>query len=164
VEKTINQLLRHYEEGKLSRRQLVGGLTMLAARSASAAPEESSIKAISVNHVAITVSDLKKSTAWYKDLFGLKAVVETEKMSELRFGPDDGDGLVLRPGQRPGTISHFMFGVSPYNEEALKAELIKHGLEPRKDMDSFHVKDPDGLDVQVGDKALRGTSIPVSRR
>jgi hypothetical protein len=34
------------------------------------------------------------------------------------------------------------------------ARLADHGLQPRRNAESFHVRDPDGLDVQVGDKGL----------
>jgi catechol 2,3-dioxygenase-like lactoylglutathione lyase family enzyme len=158
MEQTISNLLKSYEEGKVTRRQLVGGLAMLAAGSAPglAAPVPGAIKAVSVNHIAINVSDLKKSTAWYKDVFGLTVGLETDKESALRFGDC---GLIIRPSQqKPGTITHFMLGINGYDAEGLSAHLKSFGLEPRKDQDSFHVKDPDGLDVQVGDKDMRGAS------
>jgi hypothetical protein len=36
----------------------------------------------------------------------------------------------------------------------LKAYLRTQGLDPQKDSESFHVRDPDGLNVQVGDRKL----------
>jgi hypothetical protein len=62
--------------------------------------------------------------------------------------------LVLRPGPNPGTISHFMFGIDNYDADALETRLKAAGLDPQKDSDSFHVRDPDGLNVQVGDRML----------
>jgi hypothetical protein len=55
---------------------------------------------------------------------------------------------------RPGTISHFMFGVDDYDADVLRVKLAAAGLEPQMDSDSFHVRDPDGLNVQVGDRGL----------
>jgi hypothetical protein len=47
-----------------------------------------------------------------------------------------------------------MFGIDRFDAEDLKTRLADQGLQPRRDAESFHVRDPDGLDVQVGDKGL----------
>ena len=47
-----------------------------------------------------------------------------------------------------------MFGIHEFNAANLKARLIEQGLQPQQDSDSFHIRDPDGLNVQVGDKGL----------
>ena len=154
MEKTISNLLQSYEQGRLTRRDLVAGLTLLASGAAASAAPASAIKAISVNHIAMNVGDVKRSTEFYRDVFGLTVTLQTEKSAALMFG---NTGLILRPGEKPG-VTHFMFGINDYNADPLAAALKAHGLDPRKDQDSFHVKDPDGLDVQVGDKDMRGTS------
>ena len=108
-------------------------------------------KAVVVNHIAISVSDLNRSTEWYCNLFGMRVIQQSEQSALLGFGDSM---LVLREDPNPGTISHFMLGVDRYNEEALKAYLRTQGLDPQKDSESFHVRDPDGLNVQVGDRKL----------
>ena len=155
MEKTISNLLQSYEQGKLTRRDLVAGLTLLAsgANFASAAPA-STIQAVSVNHIAMNVGDVKRSTEFYRDVFGLTVTMQNDKSSALLFG---NTGLILRRGEKPG-VTHFMFGINDYDADGLAGTLKARGLDPRKDQDSFHVKDPDGLDVQVGDKDMRGTS------
>jgi catechol 2,3-dioxygenase-like lactoylglutathione lyase family enzyme len=153
MEKTINSLLASYEKGHINRRQLVGGLLLLAAGSEASAATNT--KAMSINHIAINVSDVKKSSQFYHDVFGMSVTMEDEKSAALLF---NNIGLIIRPGKNPGTISHFMMGVDNYDADKMAAELKSHGLEPRKDQDSFHVKDPDGLDVQIGDKDMRGSS------
>ncbi len=37
---------------------------------------------------------------------------------------------------------------------ALKPYLVANGLDPQKYQESFHVRDPGGLTVQVGDRGL----------
>lgn len=108
-------------------------------------------KAVTVNHIAISVSDLQRSRQWYCSMFGLTVIQESEQSVLLRFGDSM---LVLRPDHEPGTISHFMFGIDRFDAARLEASLVAQGLEPQKDSDSFHVRDPDGLNVQVGDKGL----------
>ena len=154
MEKTISNLLQCYEQGKLTRRDLVAGLTLLASGSTASAAPASAIKAVSVNHIAMNVGDVKRSTEFYRDVFGLTITMQNDKSAALMFG---NTGLILRHGEKPG-VTHFMFGINNYDADVLAAALKAHNLDPRKDQDSFHVKDPDGLDVQVGDKDMRGTS------
>jgi catechol 2,3-dioxygenase-like lactoylglutathione lyase family enzyme len=109
------------------------------------------LRATTVNHIAISVSDLARSKGWYCRTFGLRVIQESKESVLLGFGDSM---LVLREDASPGTISHFMFGTEQYDEEALKAHLLRNGLDPQKDLESFHVRDPDGLNVQVGDRGL----------
>jgi catechol 2,3-dioxygenase-like lactoylglutathione lyase family enzyme len=86
-------------------------------------PEETA-RAVSVNHIAISVSDLECSAEWYCSLFSLRVIQRSDESVLLGFGESM---LVLREGPNPGTISHFMLGVDPYNEEGLKAHLLSLG-------------------------------------
>jgi hypothetical protein len=56
-----------------------------------------------------------------------------------------------------GVINHVSWGVQPWDTEKVKAELEKRGLNPRPDMvgdnfKSWHVKDPDGWDLQISNQ------------
>ena len=80
MEQLISKLLKRYENGALSRRELVGTLALLtlATETASAAEFTSS----TLNHVSITVSNLERSIEFYRRVFGLS--VESEnKTNEL---------------------------------------------------------------------------------
>jgi catechol 2,3-dioxygenase-like lactoylglutathione lyase family enzyme len=128
-----------------------------AAPAAWAADPVAPITPVSVNHIAIGVSNLKRSKDWYTRVLKLKLVQETETLALLQFGETQ---LVLRPptlahpSASVGTISHVMFGVSPYDEGSLERTLKAQGLEPRKDLESFLVRDPDNLIVQIGDRKM----------
>jgi catechol 2,3-dioxygenase-like lactoylglutathione lyase family enzyme len=108
-------------------------------------------QAQTVNHIAISVSDLQRSKEWYCRMFGLTIIQESEDSVLLGFGQSM---LVLRPDANPGTISHFMFGIDGYVAADLEARLKAEHLDPQEDSDSFHIRDPDGLNVQVGDRML----------
>jgi catechol 2,3-dioxygenase-like lactoylglutathione lyase family enzyme len=61
-----------------------------------------------------------------------------------------------RGGQRPprsAGITNFCWGITPWNTAKVEAELKKRGLNPvaehAGDFQSFHIKDPDGFDIQV---------------
>jgi catechol 2,3-dioxygenase-like lactoylglutathione lyase family enzyme len=117
---------------------------------------DSVCQAQTINHIAISVSDLQRSKEWYCRMFGLKVIQESEASVLLGFGESM---LVLRPDPNPGTISHFMFGIDGYVAQNLEEKLRAEGLDPQRDSDSFHVRDPDGLNVQVGDRMLGLTGI-----
>jgi catechol 2,3-dioxygenase-like lactoylglutathione lyase family enzyme len=56
-----------------------------------------------------------------------------------------------------GVINHISWGVQPWDTDAVKAELERRGLNPRPDMQgddfkSFHVRDPDGWDLQISNQ------------
>jgi len=156
MELTISNLLKGYEKGNLSRRELIQTLTLLAGSAglgmASETPPPAPLPASTVNHIAITVSDVKKSSDWYKELFGLTPEQDTKDVAVLGFG---NTVLVLRAGQNPGRITHFCFGVKDFKLPAAKAILDQRGLNPRLDNESYHVKDPDGTDVQISSPEAR---------
>jgi catechol 2,3-dioxygenase-like lactoylglutathione lyase family enzyme len=102
-----------------------------------------SIREVTINHVGINVSNLKRSVAWYSDLFGLEVLVQGDDVAVLGFSGGDGSTtFVLRTSQKH-ELNHFMFGINSFNAEALSDYLKKKGLEPRTDVSSFHIKDPD---------------------
>ena len=80
MEHVISNLLKRYEGGALSRRDLVKGLAMLTAAggTASAAGFESS----TLNHVSILVSDVPRSAAFYRRVFNLSVLDEDKGAPE----------------------------------------------------------------------------------
>lgn len=142
---TISKLLETYENGKLSRRDLVQGLALLAASSTklSAAGFQGS----SINHVSLYVSDLQRSTNFYQNVLGCtinKREVDNQVMLGKGF-------LVLRPGKPAGKVDHIAIGVDNFNKEAVTADLKSRGATPKDEKGGvgFHVVDPDGFPLQI---------------
>ena len=55
---------------------------------------------------------------------------------------------------RNAAFDRFCWGIEPWDAKKVEAELRKRGLDPgrrqpRQDFQSFHVKDPDGFDLQI---------------
>jgi catechol 2,3-dioxygenase-like lactoylglutathione lyase family enzyme len=171
MEAAIGSMLGEYEQGKITRRQFIEAVSVVAAvavgaPTALAAEPPAPIVPISVNHIAMGVSDLKRSKDWYTRLFKLKVVRENEHFALLQFGNTQ---LVMRsptkerPTVIPGTVNHFMFGIAPYDEAALFQTLKDQGFAPKKDLESALIRDPDNLVVQVGDlKMGLDTGYPLS--
>src|SRR5690242_19297049 len=75
MEHVIAKLVHEFEQGKLSRRQLVQSLTIAATAAVSApapAAESKVITATKFNHVSYSVTDYARSRDFYAGLFGMK--------------------------------------------------------------------------------------------
>jgi len=180
VETIINGLLTDFEKGKMTRRQLIQSLALAAAaagpvatvgaQGASTIPPATGaapVKAVWRDHISYAVTDYRKSTAFYRDLMGWEIKNDDGKQQcTMKIG-DIGEIIVRnkREGAAGGgqgapvtsVINHVSFGVAPWDTDKVKAELEKRGLNPRPDMvgqgfKSFHVKDPDGWDLQISNQ------------
>jgi catechol 2,3-dioxygenase-like lactoylglutathione lyase family enzyme len=151
MEALISSLVSRFEKGALTRRELVNGLTALAAASGSAAlaQESSGIKAATIDHVSIQVKDLPKSIAFYQTMFGLRILNEDKPNEIVRMGV--GKVLVSLHHKNPtGIVDHFAIGVEKFNREAVTKELKSRGADPSENLDAgFHIIDPEGISVQV---------------
>ena len=157
MEHIISSLLKRYESGTLTRRALTQGLPVLAAAGetiSAAAVEETGFKAATINHVSIQVSDIKRSAEFYMRAFGLPKRVATNPSSvRLGVGPSH---LTLRQEKPSGNVDHFCLGIDKFNRESVIRDLKARGVTPEADEkgpQGFHVKDPDGFRVQLGDSS-----------
>jgi catechol 2,3-dioxygenase-like lactoylglutathione lyase family enzyme len=144
MEHTISRLLKAYESGKLHRRDLVKGLTLLAAgaESASAAGFQSN----GINHVSLQVSDLQRSSEFYQRVLVVPAENRPAGAVTLKVGKGH---IVLRPGTPAGKVDHFAVGVDHFNKDTIIADLKARGAMPSDSGDAgLHVVDPDGYPVQ----------------
>ena len=85
------QKLQDFEQGKLSRRQLIEAITVAAttvgaAGSAGAAPAQAGVVAAGVNHVSYTCPDFKKAADWYSKVFNLDQINPKSNELTLPFG------------------------------------------------------------------------------
>ena len=147
-----------------------------AASTIPAATAPAAFKTVWLDHISYAVTDYRKSTAFYRDLMGWEIRNDdgkgqcTMKIGDIgeiiiRNRREPGGNAAAPPNAQPpvtGVINHVSYGISPWNTDGVKAELEKRGLKPRPDMvgddfKSFHVKDPDGWDLQISNvtKATR---------
>ena len=184
MEQVIEGLLKDFESGKMTRRQLIKSLTVAAVAAAPASAlaqgAKSTIppstgpapwKTVFLDHISYAVSDYRKSTAFYRDLMGWEIKTDNgNSQCSMKIGTIG--GIIIRNnrqargdappaaagsgGQAPitGVINHISWGIDPWDTAKVKAELERRGLAPREDnvgenFKSFHVKDPDGWDLQI---------------
>src|SRR4051794_15806464 len=92
----ISNLVKRFESGSLTRRELIQGLTMLAAYGSTASavepqtpapvPHKTGFKGATIDHMSIQVTDLPRSIAFYQNLFGFSLVSEDKKNEIVRLG------------------------------------------------------------------------------
>jgi catechol 2,3-dioxygenase-like lactoylglutathione lyase family enzyme len=116
MEHVIEGLLKDFERGRMTRRQLIQSLALAAAAAAPAgtalaqgAQKGSTIppphdpapwKTVWLDHISYAVSDYRKSTAFYRDLMGWEVRNDQgERQATLKIG-DVGE-IIIRNGRQP---------------------------------------------------------------
>jgi catechol 2,3-dioxygenase-like lactoylglutathione lyase family enzyme len=159
MEHLIGKLLQDFEQGKMNRRQLIRSLALVAAASPAVA-EGKGFKAVAVNHISYVVADYSKTRDFYADLLGMKVSHDDGKQCYMSFG----DTFLLprnarttgKTPQTPPLVNHIAYTIDNWDKNAVEAELRRRGFEPRPDTeDSFHIKDPDGFDLQISGKNMK---------
>ncbi len=152
----ISDLVDRYERGRLSRRELVAGLSALAGAAASGtaalAEDAPPLVPSGVDHVSILTADLERSVAFYGRVFGLENVSEDVENKIVRLGAPGGRGALVSLRQEPpaGVVDHWSFRMDGFSQEQATAALARHGLTPETTLEfGFHVRDPDGVVVQM---------------
>lgn len=162
MESVIAGLLEDFERGKMTRRQLIKSLSVVAAVASNATlasgQTRKGFRAVAVNHISYQVSDYAKTRDFYADLLGMKVMGDTGKQCELILG-DTNTFMIPRnapEGSTPPRIDHIAYTIESWDKNAVKAELQRRGLDPKEDTEnSFHVKDPNGFDLQISGKEMK---------
>ena len=162
MEHIIANLLQNFEQGKMTRRQLIQSLALAAtaASAATAAPAAAAdshvVKTTYLNHVGYQVADYGKSRDWYAELFGMKVALDDGKKANLALGESL---LIFHNRQSPTTpiIDHICFTIADWDKDksvrgAVEAELKRRGLAVQSSANSLDIKDPDGFRLQLGGK------------
>lgn len=143
-------------------------------------------KTVWLDHISFEVTDYKEAVAFYSALLGWTPGVDEGSQNQIQIG-DIGDAIIRRSGGgggrggqapaapaapvvRRASIGHIAFGITPWEVDAVKAELDKRGLTGRADTggsteihvakyQSYHTTSPNGFDLQISNvtKATRGT-------
>src|SRR5207248_8771992 len=157
MEHIIATLLQQFEQGKLTRRQLIQNLALAATAGsaatgvASAAPEGKVLTATNFNHVSYQVTDYARTRDFYAGLFGMKVSDDDGKQRRLNFGNNI---LIVRHRQPAPKVDHIAYTLANWDQEKeeVAAELKRRGLKivQGDTQTSLHILDPDGFEVQMG--------------
>ena len=143
MERTISQILASYEQGRLSRRGLIAGLVALLGSTRSV--QASTFRGMSLNHVALSVTDIQRSKAFYQKHFGLPVVRESENSCFLDLGPHF---LALFRSSASG-MNHYCIAIDGYDADVAVETLKSEGLKSRRSGNRVYFHDPDDIEVQV---------------
>jgi len=151
MDTVIDDLVTRFDAGTLSRRQLVQGLTVLAAAGAAApaAAQTAPFTSTRIDHISVQVTDMARSVAFYERIFGLKVLNEDKENEIVRMGVTR---IIVSLHRKPpvGIVDHFAIAIDGFDRAAVTAELAKHGLTAEQNLDyGFFVRDPEGIPVQI---------------
>ncbi len=156
---SFDTLLRQYEDGKLTRRQLLGAITALAMpATVGAQTSRTGIRARSLNHVNVGVSDLSRSETFYRNLLGLPArryivgdayALDFPDGGLISLCPTEGGNCSLTATSAvPGEIDHFGVGIEGVRQAGPTSVIVP---------------DPDGLAVQLSAVTEQFEGTPPNR-
>jgi catechol 2,3-dioxygenase-like lactoylglutathione lyase family enzyme len=153
VQETISILLAKYESGAMTRREVVAVLAgvVVGGTRISAAP----LGAAGLDHLGVQVSDLERSTRFYRDVLGLTAASGVRADGSVRLNLPRSGYITLRPATPSGTVDHFCIALNEFNKEVVTQQLKAQSVVPIDEPNftgtgaGFHVFDPDGLKVQL---------------
>lgn len=161
----IEHMVTAFETGKLSRRQLVAGLgacvavvagVPLIARARDTDSAASTFTALELNHVALNVTDVRRSRDWYSKHLGLKVLSESERNCFMGCG---NHFLALFRNREPG-LNHYCYTIKNYEPDRVVTKLKDVGLKPRRTENRVYFDDPDGIEVQVSGRNRRPATKP----
>jgi catechol 2,3-dioxygenase-like lactoylglutathione lyase family enzyme len=152
----IDRLLGGYEQGNVSRRELIAALAGLAAAGTVEVAAQSSaapLKLKGINHVTMFVSDMNRSVAFYQKLFGMPVQSLQQGGTNLNAGAENQFLGLFQVGPTP-RIDHVCLNVDDFDQERVMATLRENGVEGsrvrmRGETAEIYFTDPDGLSVQL---------------
>jgi catechol 2,3-dioxygenase-like lactoylglutathione lyase family enzyme len=111
-------------------------------------------KTVALDHITFEVPDYRKEAAFYIALMGWKLRSDEGKQAVLDIGHWGSAIFKQAPELQAARVKSFCFVIKPWDAKKVESELRKRGLSPvaendGKGFESFHVKDPDGWDLQI---------------
>jgi catechol 2,3-dioxygenase-like lactoylglutathione lyase family enzyme len=162
----LDALLTRYEDGSLSRRDLLAALALLVAAPAAGAAHSAGPVGVvkSMNHVTVFVPNVQKSVEFYQGLFGMPILTRQDAGINLSTGQGFYGIYPAQTGATTGSINHVCFGIESFDADAVLKQLIDRGIKGnirmRGETKELYFTDPDGIRVQLQDvKYIGGTGV-----
>ena len=168
----IARLVKKYEAGQMTRRDLIVSLSALvmAPPRTMAQSRSPTIPVSTLNHVTLSVADVQRSVEFYQGLFGMPMLTSQGPDPELEAATSPSLTIGTGPqalgffeggSQVPPSIHHFCLGVERFDVDQTLKTLADHGVEGRVRMRDGEVpevmfSDPDNLSVQIQDVSYCG--------
>src|SRR6266481_6448146 len=121
----IEKLITDFERGGLTRRQFAAALAALVSGTAQAATKDDGLKAVTLNHVTVRVPDVRKTSQFYQEFFGMPLKQHSESTHVLGVGKSF---FGIEQKGTPAELDHFDFGIAGFNADAVLAKLKARNL------------------------------------
>jgi hypothetical protein len=187
MEHIIAKLLEDFEQGKMSRRQLIQSVALsgvaasavvgaetLTPVPAAAAPAADAIvlKGLNVDHISFDSKDYTKFRDFYSDLFNMKVFGDNnpKKLGQchLRCGdtyltPRNASRTHAAPGTPTGRVQHIAIAIDAFDKKKVEAALKSRGFAAKwtdatgPEGDNVEIHDPEGFTVQIVRKGYEAT-------
>jgi catechol 2,3-dioxygenase-like lactoylglutathione lyase family enzyme len=127
------------------------GLARTIIPSSRISQQEPAVQAIGFDHIMLAVTDLEKSAAHYRKIFGME-VSRTKKPERIWFGVAKTRlGLENVAAGKTPSIEHISIKVAGFDKNAITEKLKKLGVEiaPSNDEGGLRFKDLNGLLMEL---------------
>lgn len=151
-----DRLVQAVEEGKLNRREAVSRLVAVAAAVFAggadlAGPDTTTaaspvFQSVGLNHVALRVTDIRRSREFYESHLGLKVLQESSHNCFMGAGKNN--FVAMFRAKEPG-MDHYCYTINNYRPAEVVQKLERAGLKPERHQDRVYFDDPDGIQVQL---------------
>ena len=106
----------------------------------------SSFQSFELNHVALRVTNLERSRAFYQKHLGAPGIIfEKPGQAYLRVGRN----FVALFERGEAGLDHFAISVKGYEPDAVEKRCRDMGLDTRRSSTFVYIHDPDGIEVQI---------------
>src|SRR6185436_825252 len=112
----------------MTRRHLLKALPALALAPRAFAQAAAPIRVRGINHVTLSVSDVKRSVDFYQGLFGMPVISRQGMTANLQIGAGPQFLGVSSAGSIAPNINHLCLGVDDFNVDRIEAALGQRGL------------------------------------
>jgi catechol-2,3-dioxygenase len=152
METVISNIVKQFEKGSLSRRELIQGLVAITSAGgapSAAAPQSVPFKSTRIDHISVQVDNLPKSMDFYQKIFGLTVLGEDKPNEIVRMGTTR---VIVSLHHKAPTriVDHFAIAIENFDQAAVTAALKQQGLTAEQNLDyGFYTRDPAGIPVQI---------------
>jgi catechol-2,3-dioxygenase len=152
METIISSLVKKFENGALSRRELIQSLVAVTAAGTGAAAaglQQTPFKSTRIDHIGVQVADLPRSIAFYEKVFGLSILNEDKANEIVRMGTMR---TIVSLHHKPptGIVDHYAIAIDGFDRDSVTRALKQEGLTAEENLDyGFYVRDPAGIPVQI---------------
>ena len=150
-----------------TRRELLAMLATGASAIRALADSGAALQIAGLDHVALAVTDVDRSLAFYSRIFG-NAVLKDKRTTRryLKLGPSYVAIALPAQGQPAHRVDHVCAGIQGFQMAAVKNVLAGRGVPTRETTVGLYAQDPDGIQVQLFTtdswNALSSTAAPES--